>query len=147
MNKAIMLTSTVFVCLVMLGNPLIAAEMTPPKGEEKAVGLASALASYGLEERDSLALATAARMMRGLSARVVEKGKDGAQGKAIDPVELLEKARDFAKGDDSLTSIIDKVDKMGSGGKWPFRRNCVWSAELVCPFYGVCFYKWSYVCF
>ena len=134
------LAAIVFTCLSIVGAVAFAAEPMPPPDEDKRVGLAAALVEYGVESRDSLALANAARMYRSFSARVLEKGESGEGGKAVDADELLQQAREFAGSDERLLAVIDHVDEMESGAKgWVYVPTCCW--QWYCDFFG-CRYIW-----
>ena len=128
------LIAAVFMCVATVGTASYAAEPMIEPEEERRVGLASALLEYGMESRDALALANAARMFRGLSARVLERGEAGADGTPVDPDALIEKAREFAQGDETLLAVVDSVGQMDSGAKGIYIPTCWW--QWYCDYFG-----------
>ena len=137
------LISAMFVCVAMVGSAAYAAQPAPQPDEVKRVGLASALIEYGMESNDALALANAARMYRGFSARVLERGESGADGNAVDADALLEQAREFAQGDEALLAVVDYVERMEPGAKGVYIPSCYWASY--CGWFGNCWYRW--VCY
>ena len=130
-------------CLVLASaGYALAADPVPPPDEEKRVGLASALAEYGKETRDALALVTAAKLYRGLSARVLRKGESGKAGQSVDADELLQTARALAAENQDLLKVIEEVERGDTGGKGIFIPSCYY--EWYCSNMG-CHYKW--ICF
>ena len=109
------------------------------------MNLASTLAAYGESENDALALASAAQIYFGLSARVLKKGETGAEGVSVDPIELLETARQIAEENDSqeLIAAIDRVEEAsnegGSKGFWFYSPNCYWEYVWIGWYYQ---YRW-----
>ena len=104
-----------FVTLAVCNNLAFSAEMEPTKGELQKLQLASTLYEYGESEQDALALTNAAKIYFSLSARVLEKGQSEADGVAIEPEELLDKAREIAngRGDKDLVAVIDQIEATG----------------------------------
>ena len=135
----------VFTCLMLTANVAFSEESKPAENELSKLDLASTLAAYGESENDALALASAAQIYFGLSARVLKKGETGAEGVAVDPNELLETARQIAEENDSqeLIAVIDRVEEAeNEGSKHWFSTYCfyeyVWIGWI---------YQYRYICY
>ena len=142
MRLASLLVVLIFHLTVVGGAFAAKPKPLPPSGEAEQVRLASALAEYAMGEKDALGLATAAKMLRSLSARVLQRGEKGKDGKAMNPDALLQKARELAKKDKNLLAIIDQVEKTKSGGKSIYFQNCYYRWQCY-SFY--CSYR--YICY
>ena len=141
----ILIQFALIVWLVICGNVTFAEELKPPEHELEKLKLASTLTAYGETENDALALATAAKIYFNLSARVLENGQTGQDGKAIDPEELLAKATEIADAydDKDMIGVIDQIKESGrEGSKFVFTPHCVWEYVWVGWFYSyrlICF--------
>ena len=144
MRKLLVAMATI-ACIATIGGASLASDPPPPpSGEANRVALATALVNYGMEQQDAVALAQAAKMFRGFSARVLEAGEVGQDGKAVDPDTLVEKAREFAQGDDQLLQVIAAIDAVESGGKpLVYVPYCVWQWQY--DYWGN--FHFMYVCF
>ena len=136
------LTALVLGCVVAVGS-VRAAEPLPPLEEDRKVALAAQLVEYGMDSRDALALVVAARMLRNFSGRVLRKNETGREGRALDPDELLSRARGFARGRSDLTAVIDSAGSEERGDKVLYYESCQyeWYVSVV----GGGWYRW--VCY
>ena len=137
------LMAVMFVSMALAGHTSRASEPVQPPDEGKQVRLASALVEYGMEARDPLALANAAKMFRSFSARVLERGETGKDGKSVDAYDLLDKAREFAQGDENLLAVIETVANTEPGSKYGYNRTCFY--EWYVDYFGNWVYRW--VCY
>ena len=109
-----------------------------PAGETAKVQLASRLHSYGMEYDDPLALVTAAKLYKEVSAPVLEKGEEGPQGKTVNIDYLLERASRIARDDkEAIEKAIEAVKYSGSR-HWTGIPHCHWV-------YREMFGLWEYV--
>lgn len=135
----------VFVCLMLTANIAFTEESKPAENELSKLNLASTLAAYGESENDALALASAAQIYFGVSARVLKKGETGLEGVAVDPNELLETARQIAEENDSqeLIAVIDRVEGAGNeGSKGWYIPNCYYEYVWI-----GWYYQYRYICY
>ena len=109
-----------------------------PVGEAAKVQLASRLHAYGMKYDDPLALVTAAKLYNEISARVLEKGEEGPQGKAVSVDYLLERASKIAKDDKSAIEKVIEVVKYGGSRHWTGIPHCHWVYKEMFGF-------WEYV--
>lgn len=140
---AFILSVTCLAMLLALSTPVAAQDAsdtkaTPePAGEADKAHLASILEEYGHKNDDPLALITAAKLYKELSARVLKRGEEGKDGQAVDPEFLLNKASVIAKNDEikELAKSIKNDDR----GVWTYSPSCYY--EWYCgPFN--CYYRW-----
>ena len=133
------------ICLLSVVNISFADEGKPSQNEQQKVALASTLAAYGESENDALALANAANIYFKLSGRVLKEGEKGVKGAAVDPIELLGKAREISQknGDQELIAVIDNIEQAGGGDKSKYWTSfCVWEY-----FWIGWYYEYRYICY
>ena len=133
------------ICLLSVVNISFAEEGKPSQYEQQKVALASTLAAYGESENDALALANAANIYFKLSGRVLKEGETGVEGAAVDPIELLGKAREISQknGDQELVAVIDNIEQAGESDKSKFWNSfCVWEYVWI-----GWHYQYRYICF
>ena len=118
-------------CLAMLlalSTPVAAQDASdskaaaPPAGEEDKILLARTLEEYGMKNEDSLALVTAAKLYKELSARVLRRGEEGKDGKTVNPEALLNAAAAFAKND-QVKELVEIV-RIETKGYYSYRPEC-----------------------
>lgn len=129
-------------CVLAMGS-VSAADPLPPADEDRKVALASQLVEYGMDSRDVLALVVAARMLRSFSARVLLKNETGRNGTALDPDDLLGKAREFARDKSYLMAVVDSAEPEERDDKALYFEACQY--EWYVSFVGGGWYKW--VCY
>jgi hypothetical protein len=143
-----LIIAAAFVAASITGGATIAQEkqdLTPAQQAEGRLILetARALASYGENKGDALALVTAAKMMAGVPGRVLaddQKGEAGAdKAQNFDIEGVLKKAEDLAQGDELITKVAAQVRETAAANS---KAICYW--EYYCYYNGWC--EYAYYC-
>ncbi len=143
-----LIIAAAFVAASITGGATIAQEkqdLTPAQQAEGRLILetARALASYGENKSDALALVTAAKMMAGVPGRVLaddQKGEAGADKVQNFDIEgVLKKAEDLAQGDELITKVAAQVRETAAANS---KAVCYW--EYYCYYNGWC--EYAYYC-
>ena len=114
----------------------------PPSDEVARVHLASDLTEHGLRNEDPFALIAAARLYKGLSGKVLEKGQAGKDGKAVDVDFLLDRASEIAE-DDRVKELAQAVKNERTRPPLSPPPCPVYYYEWYCPGFGLsCYYRW-----
>ena len=137
------LSVTCLAMLLALSTPVAAQDTSDTKAAQEPAGeagkarLASVLEEYGMNNKDSLALITAAKLYKELSAPILRRGEEGKEGKTVDLESLFNAAALFAKND-SVKELL-KIVKDDARPPLNYYEECRW--EWRCRF-GICEYEW-----
>ena len=146
-NLTSLTASTVICLLVILVSPIAAKDdPRPPESDLQRAELASALAKYGKEHKDPLALIAAARIFNNVSKNGSKigapadwmKGEDGF----LNIENIYKMVEKLAKGEPTQDHLVGLIEDARTKTRGWRRRTC-WQYSWYCDWSG-CRYRYVY---